>query len=333
MADVRVGSLLRNTECVVYWAAVAALLGRLPAAVGYSLACRRGDRLYKRHTAKRTELARNLCQVLGDDLSATSAEKLTRRWFRFASCEAVDVTRLRHGARPLRRLVEIRGREYLEAALAEGRGVILCCGHFGSIDSGLSALHASGFPVTTLGRWQHKYTEALSSVERRFWDLVYARPVRRMRERPNIEPWPGRLGVAAQAAAVLRANEVLTISIDAPPLDCDQARAVTVPLLGREVRLLPGIVTLSRLTGAPVCPAFVYRSSDYRHQRLEISAPLEMGGDTVAAFRRCIAEVGAAITRSPAQWRYWASTPDLTSLGLISRADPARPPSQPSLVG
>ena len=65
--------------------------------------------------------------------------------------------RLRRGARPLRRLVEIRGREHLEAALAAGKGAILCSGHFGSHASGLSVLHASGFPVTHIGRWDHNY--------------------------------------------------------------------------------------------------------------------------------------------------------------------------------
>jgi lauroyl/myristoyl acyltransferase len=306
---------------VAYWAAAAPVLGHLPAALGYRLACRRGDWLHHRQAAKRTELAGNVRDVLGNEVSEATVDQLTRQWFRFASCEAVDVTRLRHGARPLGRLVHIRGREHLEAALAAGNGAILCSGHVGSYNSGFSVLHARGFPVTTLGRWQHKYTRSLSAAERRFWDLVYARPVRRLRQRPNIEPWPGRIGVAAQAAAVLRANEVLTISIDAPPLDRDKGRAVTVPLLGREVRLLPGIVTLARLTGAPVLPSFLFRSADYRHQVLEISAPVPMDGDIAAAFGRCVAEVDAAIVRSPAQWRYWASSTDLANLGLISHAE------------
>src|SRR5208282_1713671 len=127
-----------------------------------------------------------------------------RDWYRFFSCEAVDVKLLRHGARPLRRLVEIRGREHLEAALAAGKGAILCTGHFGSYNSGFSVLHASGFPVTTIGRWWYNYTagisHAVSSTERQFWDRFYARPVRRHRQRPNIEPWPGRVEVAALAA-------------------------------------------------------------------------------------------------------------------------------------
>jgi lauroyl/myristoyl acyltransferase len=322
MADRRAAGLLRKLEGVVYWAAAARVLARLPAGVGYRIACWRGDWQFWRHAAKRAEVAANLRAVLGNDLSPAMARQVTRDWFRFASCEVVDVMRLRHGARPLRRLVKIDGREHLEAALADGNGAILCSAHFSSFDCAFSMLGASGFPVTTVGRWQHKYTARLSAVERQFWDLVYAKPLRQHRKRPNIEPWPGRFDVAARAATVLRANEVLTIAIDAPPLDYDQARSVAVPFLGHQAGLLPGVVTLARLTGAPVLMAFLCRSPDYRHQVLRISPPVPLDQDTATAFGACVAQVSAAIWASPAHWRYWASSADLVRLGLLRPAEP-----------
>ena len=109
----------------------------------------------------------------------------------------------------------------------------------------------------------------------------------------------------------------MTVSIDAPLLDCDRARAVEVPFLGHRAKLLPGIVTLAQLTGAPVLMGFLHRSADYCHQVLEISAPLPAGGEPATAFGRYAAEVSAAITRSPAHWRYWPSTADLATLGLV----------------
>ena len=166
-------------------------------------------------------------------------------------------------------------------------------------------LHASGFPVTHIGRWWYNYTAGLSSAERRFWDRVYVRPVLRHRQRPNIEPWPGRPQVAALAAAALRANEVVTIAIDAPLLDSDRARAIEVPFLGGRAGLLPGAVTLAQVTGAPLLMGFVYRAADYRHQVLEISAPVSVEGETATVFGRCAAEVSAAIRRSPAHWDFW----------------------------
>jgi lauroyl/myristoyl acyltransferase len=317
MCASRVERLLRSVEGVAYWAAVAPALACLPPALGYRIACWRGDWEFRYRHAKRTELIRNLRELLGDELSPAAAQRLARDWFRFASCEAIDVMRLRFRARPLRGQVEIRGWEHLEAALATGKGAIVCSAHFGSFDCAFSLLDADGFPVTTIGRWQHNYTAGLSSAERRFWDWVYARRMRRHRHRPNIEPWSGRVQVAALAAAALRAGDVLTVAIDAPPLDTDRARAVPVPFLGRQARLLPGAVALAQLTGAPLLMGFLYRAADYRHQVLEISAPVPVEGDTATAFARCAAEVSAAIRRSPAHWAYWASRADLADLGLI----------------
>jgi lauroyl/myristoyl acyltransferase len=332
MDDSRTARLLRSVEGVAYWAAVAPAVACLPAALAYRIACWRGDWDFRYRHRKRTELIRNLRQLLGDELSEDAAQQLTRDWFRFASCEAIDVMRLRYRARPLRRLVEIRGREHLDAALANGKGAILCSAHFGSFDCAFSLLGASGFPVTTIGRWQHNYTAGLSSAERRFWNLVYTRRLMCHRHRPNIEPWPGRIGVAALAAAILRANEVVTVAIDAPPLDSDLARAVDVPFLGRRARFLPGAVTLAQLTGAPLLMGFMDRTADYRHQVLEISAPVPVGADTATAFARCAAEVSAAIRRNPAHWVYWASRADLVQLGLIPPEEDGSPAVGPTLL-
>ena len=320
MAESRAVRLLRTAESVAYWAAVAPAAACLPAAIGYRIACLRGDWEYRSRPEKRAEIIRNLRRLSVGGSGPDAEQWLARQWFRFASCEAIDMMRLRYRARPLRRLVEIRGREHLEAALAGGKGAILCSAHFGSYDCAFSLLGASGFKVTTIGRWQHNYTASLSSAERRFWDLVRARRLRRHRHRPNIEPWIGRVAAAAQATAVLRANEVLTISIDAPPLEKDLARTVQVPFLGRRARLLPGAVTLARLTGAPLLMTFMYRTADYRHQVLEISPPMRCPAeeDAATAFARCASEVSAAIRRSPAHWVYWASNSDLSNLGLLS---------------
>jgi hypothetical protein len=91
-------------------------------------------------------------------------------------------------------------------------------------------------------------------------------------------------------------------------------------------------VTLAQLTGAPLLMGFMYRTADYRHQVLEISAPVECpaGEDTAASFARCVAEVSAAIRRSPAHWVYWASKGDLANLGLVSPDGDEAPVAAPA---
>src|ERR1700692_989708 len=109
----RAARLARSVEAVAYWAAVAPAVACLPAALGYRVACWRGDWEIRPRAGKRAELTRNLRQLLGDELSHDKAQRLARQWSRLASCEAIDVMRLRYRARPLGRLVEIRGREHL----------------------------------------------------------------------------------------------------------------------------------------------------------------------------------------------------------------------------
>ena len=316
MSDNRARRLLRTVERAAYLAVVAPAVGRLPAALSYRMACWRGDWHFRCQAGKRTEMARNLRLVLGDELSPAAAQQVTREWFRLASCGAVDLMRLRRGTQPLRRLVEIRGREHVAAALAAGKGAIVCTGHFRSSTAASRCCTPAAFRSPASAAEWYNYDTGLSSAERWLWEL-YMRPVRRYRQRPNIEPWPGRPQVAALAAAALRANEVVTILIDAPPLDSDQARAVETPFLGRRAGLLPGAVALAQVTGAPLLMGIAHRAADYRHQVLEISAPVPVDGDIKTVFERCAAEVSAAIRRSPAHWAFWPETGDLAGLGLI----------------
>ena len=309
--------LLRGAEAVAYWLVIAPLAALLPASLAYRIACWRGDWCLRYRAEKRSEIMRNLRLVLGDELGQDKADHLAREFFRMTSCEAIDVMRLRGQARSLGKLVEIRGREHLDAAVAAGKGAILCTAHFGSCSSAFSLLHASGYPVTAIGRTYGKYEADMSSTERRLWDFVMTRRLQRHRQRPNIEPLPGRLQVVARAAVALRANEVVTISSDAAPLGADQARAAELPFLGRKARLLPGVVGLAQLSGAPILMMFAYRCADYRHQVLEISPPVSMEGETMTAFGRCVAAIEAAVKNSPAHWVYWANTEDLTDLGLL----------------
>ena len=76
-------------------------------------------------------------------------------------------------------------------------------------------------------------------------------------------------------------------------------------------------MTLARLTGAPLLIGIAHRAADYRHQVLEISAPVPVDGDIKTVFERCAAEVSAAIRRSPASWGFWPETGDLAAMGLI----------------
>ncbi len=322
-AATRARRLLRSAEATAYWLAGAPLLALLPPGLAYRAARWRADRIFGTWPEKRGEVTRSLREVLGAELSEQEAERVARDIFRIRSCEVIDVMRLRGQARSFGKLVEIHGREHLDAALAGGKGAILCSAHFGSYDCAFSVLNDDGFPITSIGRWWWKYPPGGSPAVARMWDFVFARRVQRHRQAPNIEPWPGRIGVAVQAAAVLRGNGVVTICSEAPPLAEELNRTIEVPFLGKEARFLPGVVTLARLTGAPVLMFSVHRLADYRHQVLEISPPVPMDGEVPVAFERCAAAMGAAIKAHPAEWDLWFERDDLDRLGLLRDAHPA----------
>jgi lauroyl/myristoyl acyltransferase len=311
-------SLLARLELVVFWLVVAPLAALLPARLAYWVACRRGDWSLRHWPEGAVIVKRNLLQVFGDTLSPAEAERLAREYSRAASCEVIDIMRLRNGTRPLRRLVEVRGREHLEAAMAAGKGAILCSAHYGSYVSAFSLIHASGIPVTSIGLWWWHDDPYASPAVRRFWDFAYARRTLRYRQGPSIQSWEAvSSGRSERAVSTLRSNEAVTILADSEPLASDESRVVKVPFLGREATLLPGVVNLARSADAPVLVVSMHRSADYRHQVLEISPPISLEGGRQEALARCAAAMEAAIRTNPAQWGDWSDTGALAGLGLI----------------
>lgn len=308
---------LRRLEMALYYLIIMPLVAFLPARLSYELACLRSDLLYRLDVPKRKRVMRSLEAVLGDQLSREELVRVARDHFRVRSCEVVDVMRLIGKGHRLARLVEIRGLEHIEAALNAGKGAILCSAHFGSYDSCFSLLGIHGLPITAIGRWPSKLDGDRSAIERFVFQLTYQKPVARHRHRPNIEPRTGQIGMAVQAAAILRQNELIGILLDPPVLPADRTRAVQVDFLNGQALLLPGAVTLAQLTGAPVLMVFMRRSKDWQHQILEISPPVTIDGDKITAFERCLASVEDAIRQNPAHWRYWNTAP-LTQLGLMS---------------
>jgi hypothetical protein len=100
----------------------------------------------------------------------------------------------------------MRGLEHLEAALAAGKGAVLCDAHFGSIYSCCSLIGARGFPITAVGNW--KSNPIMSLVERlAFWRVGIAKRRPRHLRRPNIEP---RRGQEAPGQVHLRTSNLRT---------------------------------------------------------------------------------------------------------------------------
>ncbi|MGD0477320.1 MAG: lysophospholipid acyltransferase family protein [Nitrososphaerales archaeon] len=213
--------------------------------------------------------------------------------------------------------MEVRGLENLRAALAGGKGAILCSAHFGSPKSCFSLIGALGYPITIVARWSFTASGAEGSISRLQYALDHNIPLTSHLRRPNIERMPGSIDTAVQAAIVLRQNEVVGIMIDDEVEPGDRSRPVPLDFLNGKALLVPGATTIAQLTGAPVLVMLMRRSVDWRHQVLEIFPPIPIEGDPVIAFRRCLALVEDAIKRYPAQWKKLKLS-HLVEMGLIS---------------
>jgi len=302
-----------RAEFIVYHFIIVPLVAFLPAYFAYGVAIRRGDFRCWLDKSSREEITYVLERVLGGQLSPEERTRVVRDFFRLRSCETVDAMRLAGSGRSLARLVKMRGLEHIEAALAAGKGAILCSAHFGSVNCSFSLLGSLGFPVTLVARWSYEDDHSFPIL--RFFDrLERNKPVVHHLDHPNIRR--GNFGVAVEAANVLRRDELIVILLDHIVTAADRAQPVEIDFLNGQASMLPGVITIAQITGAPVLISFMRRAADWRHQVLEISPPMPVEGDTVTAFRRCLAVVDAAIRRDPAHWRPWKLS-HLVKMGLL----------------
>lgn len=313
---------LGATSCTIenslYRLAVVPLAALLPARIGYGIARLRGDWRYRIDTISRQSILHNLEEILGDRLSAVERACVARDFFRHQSCDAVDVMRLAGDGRTLKRLVEVRGLEHLTAALAAGKGAIICTSHCGQNPVAFSLLGASGYPVTAVGNRVATDDPGMSRLRRIAWWYLHDRFLERHRRRPNIEPGAAGMLTAMQIVEVLRANEVVCIPIDTPLFDPrDRVRAVQVDFLGKEAFLLPGMIAIAQRTDAQVLVGVIRRLADWQHQVFEISPPIAIDGDTATAFKHCVAKVEAPIYQNLAHWGFWRTRQALVNLGLV----------------
>ena len=297
-------NVLLTVDQYVYHGLVAPLAAFLPAQLAYGVALFRSDLRYQLQGSYRRQIKYSLEFLFGDRFSDKQRDQVVRDYFRSKSCETIDAMRMLGRGKSLLELVEVRGLEHLDAALASGKGAILCGAHFGSPKSCFSLIGALGFPVTAVARWSYG-NEPTRKLKKLFYRLEHDYPASSHFSRPNIERWGERnILTAAQAAAVLRRNEFVAIMIDSEVKPGDTSKPMVFSFLGRKTILVPGATTIAQVTGAPAIVVLLHRTSDWRHQILEVFPSIHVERDPLVAFRQCLSFVEEAIKRYPSQWKF-----------------------------
>jgi lauroyl/myristoyl acyltransferase len=205
------------------------------------------------------------------------------------------------------RYVEIRGKEYLEAGLREGKGIILVHLHFGTMQIPLIALGLKGYPMNQIGQREPE-NKKLSFIHRKV----------ALRLRLKIEDTiPANLiniGMTISlrpAFRCLKQNEILMITGDGRGgINPIGDNYILVNFLGRKAYFPPGPIVLARKSGAKMLPLFCFRLSDKRYcVEIHPALSLDFGEDRQEDIRKntqIYAEVLSKRIRDyPQYWMFW----------------------------
>jgi KDO2-lipid IV(A) lauroyltransferase len=213
-------------------------------------------------------------------------------------------------AENLHETVRFEGFEHLEAARAEGKGVIIATAHFGNWEILGGAIALSGIPLHVLA--QRPSQDAFDRLFKEF------------RGRVGVSTWEN--SGPASLRPVLRAlarNEALGLLVD----QHGEAQDAIVNFFGHAVSAPTGPFYFARRTGATVLTIFAIRQPDDTHV-LRIGPPIPVTDNPEQDCQALYAAYEAAIRENPDHWLWvhdrWAREHELTRAPL-SKA-PAREP-------
>jgi KDO2-lipid IV(A) lauroyltransferase len=197
-------------------------------------------------------------------------------------------------ARPFDKFVlkiEIQGKQYLEKALAQKRGVIALGVHLGPFTLVGARLSLEGYPFNLIineGNFPRLW-KRLSDYQRRLGQNLFP-------------PKPASVSVKKSLNA-LRRNEILYLVADEQQI----RGGLPVPFFGQTAYTPPGPAIFSLKTGAPILPMFIVRETGIPRTLL-IGSPIEIERtsdekkDTerlTAKFTRVIESI---VRQYPSQW-------------------------------
>jgi KDO2-lipid IV(A) lauroyltransferase len=184
----------------------------------------------------------------------------------------------------LESICNLGGREHLDTALREGRGVILVAPHLGPWELAGAYLPAIGYRLNTvaLEHPSRRVTQFFASVRRRW----------RLTDHP----------LHASAGELIRTlgrGELVVLLIDRNY----SKRGLPLHLFGTEAILPAGHVVLSLRSGAPLVPCCCYYGADERIEIVVGERVATREGATESEIAdACLARIEAFIRAHPDQW-------------------------------
>jgi KDO2-lipid IV(A) lauroyltransferase len=278
-------------ERLAYWAyrAVEALGAGVPDRIGRPAARAVGALAARALPGVRATVTENQARVLGVEPSSPVADVAAREAFASYARYWYDTFRIRAiSDEEVVRRTTSGGLEHIDAALADGRGVICALPHMGNWD-------AAGRWLSALGYRMAAVAEVLRPP--RLFELFV-----RHREELGMRVVPLAGSIGRQLGALLADNWIVALVADRDL----SGRGVEVEMFGERRRIPTGPALLSLSSGAPLLPCALHTRPDGWH--VEIGAPLavERSGDRrtdVVAISNALARhFERAVSARPAEW-------------------------------
>jgi KDO2-lipid IV(A) lauroyltransferase len=236
----------------------------------------------------------NLHLALGSEKSEEEIKQICRDIFKNIGRDMMETSRCpEYGDSYFKTLVRLEGKEYLDTALKQGKGVIALSAHLGNFPLMCVRLANEGYPLSIVNRLSKnlKIVKLITSVTDTFGlELIPLKPP---------------MTCVARCFKALKENRILMVHID---LNAPVTEA-WVDFFGYLVPTFKGPVVFSLRTGAPILPMFTIRNPD-SHHKIIIYPPfgLNTTGNAQQDITSNIAQltkiVEATIRQYPEQW-WW----------------------------
>jgi KDO2-lipid IV(A) lauroyltransferase len=224
-----------------------------------------GDVIYFASNKKREITGNELGLLLGARFNERQIKDISKRSFENYYKRQIETIFFGSLSKEmLEDMVSVKGLEHIDAALSNGKGVILLLSHFGSFLLPLPFLGYRGYKVNQItGKQIHG-----SIMAERIWEW----------RRKDAEKLPVRFKQVDKflrpVYQALKDNEIIAIAFDGR----DSTHWEVVDFLERRARFSTGPFELARRTGAVIIPTFIIRKSDDTH-KIVFEPPFKLSSD------------------------------------------------------
>ena len=237
------------------------------------------------------------------NISEAEARKLVRASFINLARNMLDILYMPNlNEKNLSEYIEIDHLERMQAALAEGQGVVVLTGHIGTWEWLSAAFTLNGLPVTAIAKLQP--------------NAEYSRVLDDLRATIHVEIFNRGTNELRAAGRALKEGKILGFLADQ---DAGPGGAF-IKFLGKTASTPMGPAVFSRRFNAPVLPAFIIRKEDGRHLvKIGEVMHFEDTGDTDADLLRFTEKMTKileqVIREHPTQWLWfqkrWNTPPEM----------------------